>query len=108
MRYSFVIPVYNRPDEVDELLESLTHQTFTDFEVIVVEDGSSIPCQHIVNNYSNRLSVCYFNKPNSGPGQTRNYGVERSTGEYVIVLDSDCIIPFGYLHWVTPPVIPFM
>ena len=100
MRYSFVIPVYNRPDEVDELLESLTHQTFTDFEVVVVEDGSSIPCQHIVEKYTNRLPVRYFDKPNSGPGQTRNYGVERSTGEYVIVLDSDCIIPPSYLQAV--------
>ena len=101
MRYSFVIPVYNRPDEVDELLESLTHQTFTDFEVVVVEDGSSIPCQHIVEKYANRLSyIRYFAKPNSGPGQTRNYGVERSTGEYVIVLDSDCILPPGYLQAV--------
>lgn len=101
MRYSFVIPVYNRPDEVDELLESLTHQTFTDFEVVVVEDGSSIPCQHIVEKYANHLSsIRYFDKPNSGPGQTRNYGVERSTGEYVIVLDSDCILPPGYLQAV--------
>lgn len=100
MRYSFVIPVYNRPDEVDELLESLTHQTFTDFEVVVVEDGSSVPCRHIVEKYANRLPVSYFDKPNSGPGQTRNYGVERSTGEYVIVLDSDCIIPPGYLQAV--------
>lgn len=100
MRYSFVIPVYNRPDEVDELLESLTHQTFTDFEVVVVEDGSSVPCRHIVEKYANRLPVRYFDKPNSGPGQTRNYGVERSTGEYVIVLDSDCIIPPGYLQAV--------
>ena len=100
MRYSFVIPVYNRPDEVDELLESLTHQTFTDFEVVVVGDGSSVPCRHIVEKYANRLPVRYFDKPNSGPGQTRNYGVERSTGEYVIVLDSDCIIPPGYLQAV--------
>lgn len=101
MRYSFVIPVYNRPDEVDELLESLTHQTFTDFEVVMVEDGSSIPCQHIVEKYANHLSsIRYFDKPNSGPGQTRNYGVERSTGEYVIVLDSDCILPPGYLQAV--------
>ena len=100
MRYSFVIPVYNRPDEVDELLESLTHQTFTDFEVVVVEDGSSIPCKHIIEKYTDRLLIHYFDKPNSGPGQTRNYGVERSTGEYVIILDSDCIIPSGYLQAV--------
>lgn len=100
MRYSFVIPVYNRPDEVDELLESLTHQTFTDFEVVVVEDGSSIPCCHIVEKYAHHLPVRYYEKPNSGPGQTRNYGVERSSGEYVIVLDSDCILPSGYLQAV--------
>ena len=100
MRYSFVIPVYNRPDEVDELLESLTHQTFTDFEVVVVEDGSSVPCRHIVEKYASALPVRYYEKPNSGPGQTRNYGVGQSTGEYVIVLDSDCILPPGYLQAV--------
>lgn len=100
MRYSFVIPVYNRPDEVDELLESLTHQTLTDFEVIIVEDGSSIPCRHMVEKYTELLPTRYYEKPNSGPGQTRNYGVERSTGEYVIILDSDCILPPGYLQAV--------
>ena len=100
MKYSFIIPVYNRPDEVDELLDSLTRQTLRDFEVVVVEDGSSVPCRHIVEKYANRLPVRYFDKSNSGPGQTRNYGVERSTGEYVIVLDSDCIIPPGYLQAV--------
>lgn len=100
MRYSFVIPVYNRPDEVDELLESLTHQTLTDFEVIIVEDGSSIPCRHMVEKYTELLPIRYYEKPNSGPGQTRNYGVERSTGEYVIILDSDCILPPGYLQAV--------
>ena len=97
MRYSFVIPVYNRPDEVSELLESLTSQTYTDFEVVVVEDGSSVPCDEVVNQYADRLQVHYYSKPNSGPGQSRNYGVERSKGEYVIILDSDCILPAGYL-----------
>lgn len=96
MRYSVIIPVYNRPDEVDELLQSLTQQTFTDFEVIVVEDGSSIPCKGVVETYQNKLDVHYYNKPNSGPGQTRNYGAERSKGEYLIILDSDCILPEGY------------
>lgn len=100
MRYSFVIPVYNRPDEVDELLESLTHQTLTEFEVIIVEDGSSIPCRHMVEKYTELLPIRYYEKPNSGPGQTRNYGVERSTGEYVIILDSDCILPPDYLQAV--------
>lgn len=97
MRYSFIIPVYNRPDEVDELLESLTRQTVEDFEVIVVEDGSSIPCKEVVGKYAGRLDIHYYYKPNSGPGQTRNYGAERSRGEYLIILDSDCILPEGYI-----------
>lgn len=97
MRYSVIIPVYNRPDEVDELLQSLTQQSFKDFEVIVVEDGSSIPCQKVVESYQELLEIHYYNKSNSGPGQTRNYGAERSKGDYLIVLDSDCILPEGYL-----------
>ena len=97
VKYSFIIPVYNRPDEVDELLESLTKQTIKDFEVVVVEDGSSIPCQAVVERYAALLDILYYNKPNSGPGQTRNYGAERSRGEYLIVLDSDCILPENYL-----------
>ncbi len=100
MRYSLIIPVYNRPDEIDELLQSLVTQTFRDFEVVVVEDGSSIPCQEVVNRYGNQLNVKYFTKQNSGPGQTRNYGAERSQGEYLIVLDSDCVLPSGYLQAV--------
>ena len=97
MRYSVIIPVYNRPDEVDELLQSLTAQHFKGFEVVVVEDGSSVPCEKIVNQYQGKLDIHYYNKSNSGPGQTRNYGAERSNGEYLIILDSDCILPEGYL-----------
>jgi len=100
MRYSVIIPVYNRPDEVDELLQSLTQQSFKDFEVIVVEDGSSIPCQKVVEKYQELLEIHYYNKSNSGPGQTRNYGAERSKGDYLIILDSDCILPEGYLATV--------
>ena len=99
-RYSVIIPVYNRPDEADELLQSLTRQTFRDFEVVVVEDGSAIPCREVVEKYAGRLDIHYYNKPNSGPGQTRNYGAERSQGEYLIILDSDCILPAGYLEAV--------
>lgn len=97
MRYSFIIPVYNRPDEVDELLQSLTRQTFRDFEVVVVEDGSSLPCRQVVEKYDGKLDIHYYNKPNSGPGQTRNYAAERSKGDYLLILDSDCILPEGYL-----------
>ncbi len=97
MKYSFIIPVYNRPDEVDELLESLTRQTVKGFEVVVVEDGSSLPCKEVANRYRQALDIAYYVKPNSGPGQTRNYGAEHSRGEYLIILDSDCILPNGYL-----------
>lgn len=97
MRYSVIIPVYNRPDEVDELLQSLANQKFKDFEVIVVEDGSTIRCLEVTEKYKAALDLKYYQKPNSGPGQTRNYGAERSQGEYLIILDSDCILPEGYL-----------
>ena len=97
MKYSIIVPVFNRPDEVDELLESLTRQTFRDFEVVIVEDGSEVRCEEVVSKYADRLNVQYFEKPNSGPGQSRNYGAERSRGEYLIVLDSDVVLPEGYL-----------
>ena len=100
MKYSFIIPVYNRPDEVDELLDSLTRQTIRDFEVVVVEDGSSVPCKEVVDKYADRFTIHYYNKANSGPGQTRNYGVERANGEYMLILDSDCILPEKYLEMV--------
>ena len=100
MKYSLIIPVYNRPDEVDELLASLEVQTLKDFEVVVVEDGSTIPCLNVVNEHASRLALRYYQKENSGPGQSRNYGAERSQGEYLIVLDSDCVLPPGYLQAV--------
>ncbi len=101
MKYSFIVPVFNRPDEVNELLESLCRQSVRDFEVLVVEDGSSIPCRDVVDRYKGQLDVHYFEKPNSGPGQTRNFGVERARGEYVLILDSDVVVPPGYLAAVT-------
>ncbi|MBQ2979442.1 MAG: glycosyltransferase [Bacteroidaceae bacterium] len=98
--FSFIIPVYNRPDEVRELLDSLTLQHCKEFEVIVVEDGSQVPCEEVVKAFADKLDIRYYMKPNSGPGQSRNYGAERATGEYLIVLDSDCVIPEGYLDAV--------
>lgn len=100
MKYSFLIPVYNRPDEVDELLQSLTLQTINDFEVVAVDDGSAIPCADVVAKYAGKLDIRYFEKTNSGPGQTRNYAAQRSRGEYLIILDSDCILPSTYLQEV--------
>ena len=100
MKYSIIVPVYNRPDEVDELLQSLCEQTVKDFEVIIVEDGSIKPCKDVCNKYAGILSLHYYAKENSGPGQSRNYGAERANGEYVIILDSDVVLPKGYLQAV--------
>ena len=94
--YSVIIPVYNRPDEVDELLESLTQQTYTRFEVLIVEDGSTMTCEHIVQKYTDKLDLTYYFKPNTGQGLSRNFGFERAKGDYFIVFDSDCIIPSHY------------
>ena len=100
MKYSIIVPVFNRPDEVDELLESLCRQTVKDFEVVIVEDGSEKPCKEVCQRYEERLDLKYFMKRNSGPGQSRNYGAERAKGEYLIVLDSDVVLPEGYLKAV--------
>jgi glycosyltransferase involved in cell wall biosynthesis len=98
MKYSIIVPVYNRPDEVDELLESLTSQTLKDFEVVIVEDGSKITCKDVCNKYANILHLHYYYKENSGPGQSRNYGVERANGEYVLIVDSDAVAPAGFMQ----------
>ncbi|MCD8297567.1 MAG: glycosyltransferase [Prevotella sp.] len=100
MKFSFIIPVFNRPDEVDELLDSLTTQTVNSFEVIIVEDGSSIPCKDVCDKYEGKLLLHYYTKPNSGPGQSRNYGAERAKGEMLIILDSDIVLPKTYLQEV--------
>lgn len=97
-KYSIIVPVYNRPDEVNELLESLTTQTFKEFDVYIVEDGSKIPCKDICDKYADRLPIHYYNKENSGPGQSRNYGAERADGEYLLILDSDVVLPSTYLE----------
>ena len=100
MKFSIIIPVFNRPDEVDELLESLCEQTVKDFEVLIIEDGSVKPCKDVCDKYANILDLHYYAKENSGPGQSRNYGAERANGEYVIILDSDVVLPTGYLQAV--------
>ena len=97
MVYSIIVPVYNRPDEVDELLDSLTRQAYADFEVIIVEDGSKVRCKEVCDKYTDKLRLSYYYKDNSGPGQSRNYGAERAKGDYLIILDSDVVLPDGYL-----------
>ncbi len=96
--YSIIIPVYNRPEEIDELLKSLTEQSYSDFEVIIVEDGSEISSKNVVNGYKDKLKLSYYYKPNSGPGPSRNFGMEKAKGDYYIILDSDVILPHSYLE----------
>jgi glycosyltransferase involved in cell wall biosynthesis len=99
-KYSIIIPVYNRPGEVEELLASLCKQTYTNFEVVLVEDGSSVTSQSVYEKYSTQLSIQYFFKPNSGPGPSRNFGFTKAKGDYFVVFDSDCVIPPEYFSIV--------
>ncbi|QVY65494.1 glycosyltransferase family 2 protein [Polaribacter sp. Q13] len=101
LNFSLIIPVYNRPNEIEELLESLTKQDFsTDFEVLIIEDGSSDKSDLVVEKYKNQLDLKYFFKENSGAGASRNFGMQKATGNYFIILDSDVIVPEQYLSEV--------
>jgi len=99
-KFSVIIPVYNRPEEVDELLESLSNQSLIPHEILIIEDGSSTKCDDVVSKYEKSLPVRYLFKENSGQGFSRNYGFEQATGDYFIVFDSDCIIPEDYFQTV--------
>lgn len=96
--FSFIIPVYNRPEEVKELLESfvdLSDEKY--FEIVIVEDGSTLPSKEVVESFNDKLNISYYFKENSGPGDSRNYGMQRAKGNYFIILDSDCVLPNNYL-----------
>lgn len=98
INFSIIVPVYNRPDEVDELLASISKQTFPgNVEVVVVEDGSTLPARDIVASYQQKLNISYYFKENTGPGDSRNYGMQRAKGNYYLIFDSDCILPPQYL-----------
>ncbi len=99
-KYSVIIPVYNRPDELKELLECLTTQTFQNFEVIIVEDGSTVTAEEVVRSFERILDIHYYFKTNGGQGFARNHGFERATGDYFILLDSDALIEPNYLQIV--------
>lgn len=101
VRYSVIVPVYNRPVEVGELLESLAGQSYRDFEVVLVEDGSTMPCEETAQRFGDRLKIRYFAKANSGRSETRNYGMERAEGRYFVFFDSDCILPAEYFEVLT-------
>jgi len=100
MFFSIIIPLYNRPQEIKELLETLALQTYKQFEVLVIEDGSKDDAADIVNSFSDKLNVRYFVKQNEGQGFTRNFGFERAKGDYFIIFDSDCLVPENYLQIV--------
>ena len=100
VRFSVIVPLYNRPEEIEELLDSLVDQSFSDFEVIVVEDGSERDAREVVNGFRDRLEVHYFWKENTRQGFTRNYGFERAKGDWLVVFDSDCLIPPRYFELV--------
>ena len=96
--FSIIIPVYNRPDEVDELLESLSNQTYLDFEVLLIEDGSSEKCDVVAQKYNSDINIRYYYKDNSGRSKTRNFGMEKAKGKYFVFFDSDCVIPPFYFE----------
>lgn len=100
MLFSVIIPVYNRPQEVEELLDSLTQQTQKNFELVIVEDGSSEDCRSVVDRYTDQLDIRYFYKDNSGPGDSRNFGMAKAKGDYLLFFDSDCLIPPHYFETV--------
>ena len=96
--FSIIIPVYNRSEEVDELLESLSKQTYLDFEVLLIEDGSTEKCNLVAEKYKDDINIRYYYKENSGRSETRNYGMEKAEGDYFVFFDSDCVIPPFYFE----------
>ena len=102
MYFSIIIPVYNRPDEIKELLGSLVQTDYKeDFEVVIIEDGSSLTCENVIDSFNSKLNISYYNKENTGPGDSRNFGMKKAKGEYFLIFDSDCIIPKNYLSEVS-------
>jgi glycosyltransferase involved in cell wall biosynthesis len=100
MLFSIIIPLYNRPQEIKELLETLTLQTYKNFEVLIIEDGSKDDAEAIVKSFGGKLDIKYYVKENAGQGFARNYAFERANGDYFIIFDSDCLIPEDYLEIV--------
>lgn len=98
MFFSIIIPVFNRPEELFELLKSLTHQTFSNFEVVIIEDGSSISSEKVIDTFKDQLQIHYFSQENTGQGFARNKGMIEGKGDFFIILDSDVILPPQYLE----------
>ncbi len=99
-KISLIIPVYNRPEEVEELLETLAAQTYRDFEVVIVEDGSSLTSREVVERYAGRLDISYHYQENGGPASARNTGAAKAKGDFLVIMDSDCLVPPDYFATV--------
>jgi GT2 family glycosyltransferase len=98
---SFIIPVYNRPEEIKELLESFSKQNSSqNYEIVIVEDGSSLDCEQVIKGFKEKLNISYFYKSNSGPGDSRNYGMQNASGNFFIILDSDVILGPNYVEYL--------
>ena len=102
--FSIIIPVYNRPNELKELLDSIKKQTFKDFDVTIIEDGSKITSEKLSLEYSTQFSIKYIAQTNQGPGPARNNGAFQASGSWLIFFDSDCIIPDNYLEIINKEV----
>ena len=101
LSFSFIIPVFNRPEEVDELLQSFVNLKGNhDFEIVIVEDGSTNKSDEVISSFCNKLNISYYFKENTGPGDSRNFGMKKARGNYFIILDSDCLLPPNYLNEV--------
>jgi glycosyltransferase involved in cell wall biosynthesis len=99
LKFSFVVPVYNRPGEIRDLLQSMLSLDFEeDYEVVIVEDGSSDPCRKVLQDFEGLIDISYYYKPNSGPGDSRNFGMRKAKGNYFLILDSDVLLPPHYLR----------
>jgi glycosyltransferase involved in cell wall biosynthesis len=100
IKYSIVVAVYNRPEEMEELLHSIKNQSFRNFELIIIDDGSQMSSRNVFEKYNKELNISYFFIENKGPALARNFGVDKAIGEWIIFLDSDCTIPQDYFHEV--------
>ncbi len=100
IKYSLIIPVFNRPEEIEDVLSCLVKQTYTNFEIIIAESGSTNTSESVVNSYKDRLDARWFMYKNDGQGFTRNFGMTKATGDYFIILDSDILLDDNYIESV--------
>lgn len=99
MKFSIIVPVYNRSEEINEFLNSLKNQTDRDFEVIIMEGTCVDSCKKVIDRYSDCLNIKFFEE-NTGRSTRRNNGMALASGDYFLLFDSDCILPPQYISIV--------